>query len=93
MPDVDRSRWMMFITVAVLTVCGGGAYTQDEIEPTNDLPNPYRTTAPWGKLPDGRKWGALNAVAIDNDGESVLSCRPMRRESRYPARCVHVPVR
>ena len=26
---------------------------------------------PWGKLPDGRKWGALNAVAIDNDGESV----------------------
>ncbi len=61
----------MFITVAVLTVCDGGAYTQDEIEPTNDLPNPYRTTAPWGKLPDGRKWGALNAVAIDNDGESV----------------------
>lgn len=71
MTNADRSRWMMFITVAVLTVCGGGAYTQDEIEPTNDLPNPYRTTAPWGKLPDGRKWGALNAVAIDNDGESV----------------------
>jgi hypothetical protein len=30
-----------------------------------------KTTAPWGKLPDGRTWGALNGVAIDNDGESV----------------------
>ena len=71
MPDADRSRLMMFITVAVMTMSGGGAYTQDEVEPTNDLPNPYQTTAPWGRLPEGRKWGALNAVAIDNDGESV----------------------
>ena len=61
----------MLITVAALTLCGGGAYTQDEVQPTNDLPNPYQTTAPWGKLPEGRTWGALNAVAIDNDGESV----------------------
>jgi hypothetical protein len=45
----------MFITVAVLTLSGGGADTQDEVEPTNDLPNPYQTTAPWGKLPEGRK--------------------------------------
>lgn len=71
MPHADRSRLMMLITVAVLTLCGGGAYTQDEVEPTNDLPNPYQTTAPWGNLPDRRMWGALNAVAIDNDGESV----------------------
>jgi DNA-binding beta-propeller fold protein YncE len=41
------------------------------IAPTNDLPNPYRTIAPWGQLPEGRKWGALNGVAIDNDGESL----------------------
>ena len=39
--------------------------------PTNDLPSPYRTVAPWGKLPDGRKWGALNGVAVDNDGRSL----------------------
>jgi hypothetical protein len=61
----------MFITVAVLTVCGGGANTQDEVQPTNDLPNPNQTIAPWGKLPRGRSWGALSAVAIDKDGESV----------------------
>ena len=62
---------MILMTVAALTLCSGGAYTQDEDQPTNDLPNPYQTTAPWGKLPPGRTWGALNAVAIDNDGESV----------------------
>src|SRR6266508_5813659 len=51
-----RSRLMMFITVAVLALCGGGASTQDEVEPTNDLPNPYQTIATWGKLPQGRSW-------------------------------------
>jgi DNA-binding beta-propeller fold protein YncE len=66
-----RSRLTLFTTVTVLMVCGGGASTQDEVQPTNDLPNPYQTVAPWGKLPQGRSWGALNAVAIDNDGESV----------------------
>src|SRR3954463_883896 len=47
------------------------AAAQDDVQPTNDLPNPYQTIAPWGKLPDGRKWGALSGVAIDRDGESV----------------------
>src|SRR4030095_13612889 len=65
--------WGKFIAAGVFIVIlfGAGAYSQEEIEPTNDLPNPYQTTAPWGRLPEGRKWGALSAVAIDNDGESV----------------------
>lgn len=42
-----------------------------DVQPTNDLANPYQTVAPWGDLPPGRKWGALNGVAIDNDGASV----------------------
>jgi DNA-binding beta-propeller fold protein YncE len=71
MLHTNRSGLMMLMTVAALTLCDGGAYTQDEVQPTNDLPNPYQTTAPWGKLPQGRTWGALSAVAIDNDGESV----------------------
>ena len=37
---------MMLIAVAALTLCGGGAGTQDEVAPTNDLPNPYQSTAP-----------------------------------------------
>jgi NHL repeat len=60
-----------FMTVAAMTLHAAGAYAQGDSPPTNDLPNPYRTTAPWGKLPQGRTWGALNAVAIDKDGESV----------------------
>jgi DNA-binding beta-propeller fold protein YncE len=57
--------------VAHMTLCGGNAGAQADVEPTNDLPNPYQTIAPWGKLPEGRTWGALNGVAIDNDGVSV----------------------
>ena len=71
MLHTDRSRLLILMTVAALILCGGRAYTEDEGQPTNDLPNPYQTIAPWGKLPEGRTWGALNAVAIDNDGESV----------------------
>ena len=61
------------ISAAMLAamLVAGSAPAQDDVAPTNDLPNPYRTVAPWGKLPDGRKWGALNAVAIDNDGRSL----------------------
>jgi sugar lactone lactonase YvrE len=43
----------------------------DSDKPTNDLPNPYRSAKSWGKLPNGRAWGAVSAVAIDNDGKSV----------------------
>jgi len=59
---------MFMFIVALYPSAGGG---EDEVQPTNDLPNPYQTIAHWGKLPEGRKWGALSAVAIDNDGESV----------------------
>lgn len=67
-----RERMMSRVAmVAAMTLCGAGAYGEGDLQPTNDLPNPYRTLAPWGDLPEGRTWGALNAVAIDNDGESV----------------------
>jgi DNA-binding beta-propeller fold protein YncE len=71
MPHTDRFRLLMLMTVAAIALCGAGAYAEGDVQPTNDLPNPYQTIAPWGKLPEGRTWGALNAVAIDNDGESV----------------------
>jgi DNA-binding beta-propeller fold protein YncE len=67
---------LLLVTIAAVTLCGACATTAPyrtiaDVQPTNDLPNPYQTTAPWGNLPEGRKWGALNGVAIDNDGESV----------------------
>ena len=59
------------LAAAAIVLCGAGARTGAIVEPTNDLPNPYRSIAPWGELPDGRKWGALNGVDIDKDGTSV----------------------
>ena len=55
---------------AALLACATPAWKWDGT-PTNDLPSPYRSVAPWGKLPEGHKWGALNGVAVDNDGRSL----------------------
>jgi hypothetical protein len=37
----------------------------------NDLPNPYKSTENWAKLPEGRTWGSSSSVNIDPDGVSV----------------------
>jgi sugar lactone lactonase YvrE len=59
------------MAIVALALSGANAGTPGDVQPTNGLPNPYQTIAPWGKLPDGRKWGALNAVAIDRDGQTL----------------------
>lgn len=59
------------IAAIAAALLAASAHAENNIAPTNDLPNPYRTIAPWGTLPEGRTWGAFNSVAIDPDGESV----------------------
>src|SRR6266702_5945652 len=76
MASTFRLRLLLLVAIAAMALSGACATTIPyqtiaDVEPTNDLPNPYQTVAPWGKLSEGRKWGALNGVAIDNDGESV----------------------
>src|SRR6266481_10200007 len=76
MASAFRLRLSLLVTFAAMMLCGACASTvryqsSGDVEATNDLPNPYQTVAPWGNLPEGRKWGALNGVAIDNDGGSV----------------------
>jgi DNA-binding beta-propeller fold protein YncE len=71
MPHAKQPGLRAFAALALTLFCGAGAIAQSEVAPTNDLPNPYWSIAPWGKLPEGRTWGAFNGVAIDNDGESV----------------------
>ncbi len=46
------------------------AFSQD-VAPTNDAPNPYKTITDWPKMPDGRKMGSTSAVDIDRDGKSI----------------------
>ena len=56
------------LTALALAAC----VSAPQIGPTNDLPNPYRSVAPWGQLPESHpKWGALNAIAVDRDGRSL----------------------
>ena len=59
------------ILAALIGCAGPGLVSNLDSTPTNDLPNPFKTIAPWGKLLEGRAWGALNAVAVDKDGESL----------------------
>ncbi|HTQ73615.1 MAG TPA: peptidyl-alpha-hydroxyglycine alpha-amidating lyase family protein [Burkholderiales bacterium] len=62
-------RLVSFAALAILG-CTGVSSNLDAT-PTNDLPDPYRAIIPWGTLPEGHAWGALNAVWVDNDGKSL----------------------
>lgn len=46
-------------------------HAQADMDPVNDLPNPYATQAGYFKMPAGRDWGSSSTVDIDIDGESV----------------------
>ncbi len=65
-----RSKLIVAV-VALLALSAGMAYTQGEVQPINDLPNPYVTVENWAKMPQGRTWGATSAVDIDPDGKSI----------------------
>src|SRR4051812_38756374 len=69
--QASRRGWLGGAWGAVLVAWAGLAFAQADVAPTNDLPNPYKTVAPWGVLPEGRTWGTSSAVAIDHDGQSL----------------------
>jgi len=72
MSNLGRVRFTLLLAiVAVITVPGWRVYTQGNIQPVNDLPNPYRTVENWAKMPEGRTWGATSAVDVDPDGKSI----------------------
>src|SRR4029450_4592546 len=47
------------------------ALSAQDVPPTNNPPNPYRTIANYFQLPQGREWGSTSAVEIDKDGRSI----------------------
>ena len=57
--------------ITLASIAGVALLAQAAPQPTNDLPNPYRTIEGWAKLPPGRTWGATSAVDIANDGVSI----------------------
>jgi hypothetical protein len=50
MPYIDR-----FTLSAIIAIALSNASAAAEVAPTNGLPNPYQTVAPWEKLPDERR--------------------------------------
>ena len=55
---------MPFLIVAF----AAAAFCETNVEPINDLPNPYRTVRDWGHPPDGTPWAAVTAVEVSPDG-------------------------
>lgn len=79
MAEQARVRFTV-VAVATALIAAGCATTPGgqplvrssaDMQPTNDLPNPYRTVEGWAKMPAGRQWGSTSAVDIDPDGTSI----------------------
>ena len=79
-PNV-RTGLASFVALAALTLAPiGGALAQGQggapasggaVAPINGLPNPYETLRDFGRLPDGRKWGSVSGIQVDNDGKHI----------------------
>src|ERR1700737_2906273 len=61
-------RYSRYVLAAALMAVP--LFAQD-IQPTNDAPNPFTTVKDYFKLPEGRTWGSTSAVDIDKDGKSI----------------------
>jgi sugar lactone lactonase YvrE len=81
---MPHSRTAVGICLVGSLLAGGLAWAQT-VAPTNSLPNPYRSIANWGTLPQGRAWGSTSAVAVDPDGSTVWAAERCG-ESRPPSR-------
>ena len=60
-----------FKVLGFMVTFGSLLYTQSDVQPVNDRPNPYRTLMSWVNLPSGRVWGSTSAVDVDRDGRSI----------------------
>jgi DNA-binding beta-propeller fold protein YncE len=67
----SRLRFTLAIAAAAASVVSAGSAFAQDIAPSNDAPNQYKTIEGWAKLPEGRKWGSTSAVDIDKDGKSI----------------------
>jgi len=77
--------------VAAMAICAASAYgAAGDVQPTNDLPNPYHTIAPWGDLPGGMSGLAPHRLATQTDSPSlsiatVIQCNAETSENSSPS--------
>lgn len=67
MPQANAVKLALIIGILV-ALSGGTSYSQTDVKPINDLPNPYRTVRDWASPPGGVKWAAVTAVEVAPDG-------------------------
>ena len=53
--------------IVAFAIAADSAVAQSDIEPVNDLPNPYEATDGHLRMPIGRDWGAVGAIEVDPD--------------------------
>src|SRR3982750_630063 len=61
-------RYARYALAAALMVA---PLVAQDVQPTNDAPNPYTTVKDYFKLPAGRTWGSTSSVDVDKDGKSI----------------------
>lgn len=69
--SVSLRAMLVFALLPVIVPAPARAQVLDRIpnmEPLNDLPNPYVSENDWVRLPDQRTWGSTAGVDIDPDG-------------------------
>jgi DNA-binding beta-propeller fold protein YncE len=59
---------ILFVTALIAISANRILVAVADLEPTNSLPNPYRTIENWAKLPEGRPWGSTAGVTVDRNG-------------------------
>jgi DNA-binding beta-propeller fold protein YncE len=66
----ELSIGLALLLVALLMVISANKafVAAADVDPTNSLPNPYRTIENWAKLPEGRSWGSTAGVTVDRNG-------------------------
>jgi DNA-binding beta-propeller fold protein YncE len=71
---LQRRRNTLLLAVCALALAApisAQAPNWPNVQPTNDLPNPYDTVSGFFKLPEGRTWGSTSAVDVSPDGKVV----------------------
>lgn len=74
MSNYNKTTKSAFLALtAAVTIFPLLAFAQSDMnmDPVNDLANPYQTIEGWAKMPAGRSWGSTSAVEIDSDGTSI----------------------
>ncbi|MDP6536598.1 MAG: peptidyl-alpha-hydroxyglycine alpha-amidating lyase family protein [Gammaproteobacteria bacterium] len=62
---------LKLFSVVCLSSMLGNVFAQADMEPTNDLPNPYQIVTGFFNMPPGRDWGATSSIDVDPDGKSI----------------------